>query len=39
VELNLTKRQQEIFDFIRRYGAKYGYQPTVREIGKAVGLA
>lgn len=39
VELNLTKRQQEIFDFIKRYGAKYGYPPTVREIGKAVGLA
>jgi repressor LexA len=39
VELNLTKRQQEIFDFIRRYWAKYGYPPTVREIGKAVGLA
>jgi repressor LexA len=39
VELKLTKRQQEIFDFIKRYGAKYGYPPTVREIGKAVGLA
>ena len=39
MELNLTKRQQEIFDFIRRYWAKYGYPPTVREIGKAVGLA
>jgi repressor LexA len=39
VELKLTKRQQEIFDFIRRYGAKYGYPPTVREIGRAVGLA
>jgi len=39
VEINLTKRQQEIFDFIKRYGAKYGYPPTVREIGKAVGLA
>jgi repressor LexA len=35
----LTKRQQEIFDFIRRYASKYGYPPTVREIGKAVGLA
>src|SRR2546430_2835958 len=34
----LTKRQKEIFDFIRRYGSKYGYPPTVREIGKAVGL-
>jgi repressor LexA len=39
VDLKLTKRQQEIFDFIRRYWAKYGYPPTVREIGKAVGLA
>jgi repressor LexA len=39
VELKLTKRQQEIFDFIQRYASKYGYPPTVREIGKAVGLA
>jgi repressor LexA len=39
VDLNLTKRQQEIFDYIKRYWDKYGYPPTVREIGKAVGLA
>jgi len=38
VELKLTKRQQEIFDFIKKYSAKYGYPPTVRDIGKAVGL-
>jgi repressor LexA len=38
VDLDLTKRQKEIFDFIRRYAAKTGYPPTVREIGKAVGL-
>jgi repressor LexA len=38
VELDLTKRQKEIFDYIRRYAAKTGYPPTVREIGKAVGL-
>ena len=36
--MDLTKRQKEIFDFIRRYAGKYGYPPTVREIGKAVGL-
>ena len=36
--MDLTKRQKEIFDFIRKYAAKYGYPPTVREIGKAVGL-
>jgi repressor LexA len=38
VELNLTKRQQEIFEFIKRYGAEHGYPPTVRDIGKAIGL-
>ena len=37
--MDLTKRQQEIFDFIKRYSAKQGYPPTVRDIGKAVGLA
>lgn len=39
VDLNLTKRQQEIFDFIKRYSGEHGYPPTVRDIGKAVGLA
>jgi repressor LexA len=34
----LTKRQREIFDFISRYLSRHGYPPTVREIGKAVGL-
>jgi repressor LexA len=38
VDLNLTKRQQEIFDFIRGYSAKHGYPPTVRDIGRAIGL-
>jgi len=36
---DLTKRQQEIFDFIKKYSARHGYPPTVRDIGKAVGLA
>jgi len=36
--MDLTKRQKEIFDFIRRYASRHGYPPTVREIGKAVGL-
>ena len=39
VDFNLTKRQREIAEFIKHYAAKYGYPPTVREIGKAVGLA
>jgi repressor LexA len=38
VDLKLTKRQQEIFDFIKRYSARHGYPPTVRDIGRAIGL-
>src|SRR5919108_1467576 len=37
-QMDLTKRQKEIFEYIRKYAAKTGYPPTVREIGKAVGL-
>ncbi len=37
-DLDLTKRQQEIFEYIKKYSAKYGYPPTVRDIGKAIGL-
>jgi repressor LexA len=37
--MDLTKRQQEIVDFIKRYTARHGYPPTVRDIGSAVGLA
>jgi len=35
---DLSKRQREIFEFIGRYLKQHGYPPTVREIGKAVGL-
>jgi repressor LexA len=38
VELNLTKRQQEILDFVKRYRGEHGYPPTVRDIGRAIGL-
>ncbi len=38
MDLHLTKRQQEIFDFIKRYSSSHGYPPTVRDIGKAIGL-
>lgn len=39
VDLKLTKRQEEILDFIKRYSREHGYPPTVRDIGKAIGLA
>jgi repressor LexA len=35
---NLTARQQEILDFIDTQNRERGYPPSVREIGKAVGL-
>ncbi len=30
----LTKRQREIYDFIRSYTAENGYPPSIREIGR-----
>lgn len=38
IKNDLSKRQQEIYDFIGNYLSSHGYPPTVREIGKAVGL-
>lgn len=35
----LTKRQQEIWEFLAEYVDAHGYPPTVREIGEHVGLA
>src|SRR5690606_41930943 len=35
---DLTKRQREIMDFITEETERRGYPPSVREIGKAVGL-
>ncbi len=35
----LTKRQQQIYDYVAQYVDDNGYPPTVREIGEAVGLA
>jgi repressor LexA len=37
-EPKLTTRQQQIFDFIKRHTHEKGYPPTVRDIGKAIGL-
>jgi len=35
----LTKRQKEILDFILEFMDKNGYNPSYREIGKALGLS
>jgi repressor LexA len=37
--VELTGRQQEIWNFLVDYVDRHGYPPTVREIGEAVGLA
>src|SRR5689334_20180789 len=34
----LTTRQRQIFEFIQRHTQDKGYPPTVRDIGKAIGL-
>lgn len=35
----ITKRQQQIYDFIRAYQLEKGYPPSVREMAAAVGLS
>jgi repressor LexA len=34
----LTEKQQQIYDYIISFTEEYGYPPSVREIGEAVGL-
>lgn len=36
--VKLTRRQQEIYDYIHSFTSEHGYPPSVREIGTAVGL-
>lgn len=33
----ITKRQQQIYDFIKEYQQEKGYPPSVREMASAVG--
>ena len=35
----LSKRQEQILEFVREYASDHGYPPSVREIGAACGLA
>lgn len=37
--VKISKRQQDILDFIKQEVKSKGYPPSVREIGEAVGLA
>ena len=35
----LTRRQEQILDYLKSYSAQHGYPPAIREIGKEVGLS
>ena len=37
--MSLTERQQAILDFIRDFSVRAHYPPTIREIGKSVGIS
>ena len=36
---SLTKRQEDILNYIKEYIVSHGFPPTVREIGKALGIS
>ena len=36
---DLTKKQTEVLNFIKKYIAEHGYPPAVREIGASLGLS
>ena len=38
-ETNITKRQKDILDYIKKYIADHGYPPAIREICKGVNLS
>jgi repressor LexA len=37
--MSLSLRQEKILDFIRRFSQDHGFPPTIREIGKEVGIS
>ncbi len=39
MNLNLSKKQEEILNFLNNYISQNGFPPSIREIGKNVGLS
>ena len=35
----ITKRQEDVLDYIKKYVVKHGFPPSTREIGAALGLS
>lgn len=38
-EKTLTRKQNEVLDYIKKYTATHGYPPAIREIGAGLGLS
>ena len=39
MKTEITKRQKEVLDYIKKYIADHGYPPAIREICKGIGLS
>ncbi len=39
MEKNITKRQEDVLTFIKKYVVEHGFPPSTREIGSALGLS
>lgn len=39
MEKKITKRQEDVLDYIKKYILEHGYPPATREIGAALGLS
>ncbi len=39
MEKNITKRQEDVLNYIKKYVVDHGYPPSTREIGAALGLS
>ncbi len=39
MEKNITKRQEDVLNYVKKYVVDHGYPPSTREIGAALGLS
>ena len=35
----ITEKQNNVLDYIKKFSAEHGYPPSIREIGKGLGLS
>ena len=39
MDKNITKRQEDVLNYIKKYVVEHGFSPSTREIGAALGLS